>query len=334
MAALSPPYLLFLGDSDNPLSIKIARGLAHWRPELCIGETGGELSLGLKKMTPAQGARAGAKTFIVGLANGGGYFEPSWVGPIIAAIEAGMDIASGMHQKLSDHKEIRQAAQKHNVSLHDIRHTAAAPPLGTGVPRSGKRLLTVGTDCSVGKMYTALAIEKAMKQERLDVDFRATGQTGIFIAGGGIPVDAVIADFIAGAVEQLSPPADPGHWDVIEGQGSLFNPAFAGVSLGLLHGAQADILVMCHEAGRTQVKDMPGFPVPTLKDCIDTNLHLARLTNPAVKLGAIALNCRVLGAERADKHCAALSEQFAVPCFDPLLHGAGALAESLAGKEE
>ena len=331
MPELKTPYLLYLGTSDNPLSIKISRGLAEWRPEYCVGETGGKLTLGLRKMSPAEAVAAGAKTFVVGLANGGGIFDPAWTPAVLAAIRAGMDIASGMHQRLADIPEIARAAAEQRVILHDIRHRTDAVPLGTGQPRSGRRILTVGTDCSVGKMYTALAIEREMQRRHFDVDFRATGQTGIFIAGEGVAVDAVVADFIAGAIEQLCPSNDAGHWDVIEGQGSLFNPAFAGVSLGLLHGAQADILVMCHEAGRDQIKDMPGFAVPELQECIDTNLRLARLTNPAVKLGAISLNCRLVGAQQAERHCAELAERFGVPCFDPLLHGTTQFVDSLGG---
>ena len=254
MQLLKSPYLLFLGHSDNPLAIKTSRGLAEWRPDLCIGEiSGSSLSLGLKRMTPHESVREGAKTLVVGLANSGGRLAPEWTPTILDAIEAGLDIASGMHQKLSDVAPIRLAAERKGVQLHDIRHQIGTLPVGDGRKRSGNRILTVGTDCSVGKMYSSLAIEREMKKRGFKVDFRATGQTGILIAGEGVPVDAVVSDFISGAVEQLSPDNEEDHWDVIEGQGSLFNPSFAGVSLGLLHGAQPDILVMCHEAGRERI---------------------------------------------------------------------------------
>ena len=153
--------------------------------------------------------------------------------------------------KLGDNAEIAAAAAKHGRKLFDVRHSAERFATGKGAKRPGKRLLTVGTDCSVGKKYTALALERAMRARGLNADFRATGQTGVFISGRGVSVDAVVADFIAGAAEWLTPANDPGHWDVVEGQGSLFHPSFAGVTLGLLHGAQPDAFVVCHEPTRT-----------------------------------------------------------------------------------
>jgi len=330
MYNLKTPYLLFLGHDDNPLAIKISRGIAQWRPDQCVGEYGRQLTLGLPKMSPQEAVKQGAKTFVVGLTNTTGDISQGWLPDILEAIDAGMDIANGLHQKLSDVEEIRAAADAKGVQLLDVRHEIGKLPIGTGEARSGNRILTVGTDCSVGKMFTALAIEKEMAVQNMNVDFRATGQTGIFIAGQGIPVDAVIADFIAGSVEHLCPANTADHWDVIEGQGSLFNPAYAGVSLGLLHGAQAHILVMCHEAGREQIKDKPGFSIPSMKDCIETNLKMARLTNPEVKLGAISLNCRLVGADMADKLCRELEKEFSVPCFDPMVQGASSFVEEIS----
>tara|TARA_R110002096_G_scaffold37759_4_gene104665 strand:- start:316 stop:1317 length:1002 start_codon:yes stop_codon:yes gene_type:complete len=331
MHQVKSPYLLFLGHTDNPLAIKTSRGIAQWCPDKCVGETHGNLSVGLQKMTPTEAVSAGAKTFVVGLANGGGRIAPEWVSSILEAIEAGMDIASGLHEKISDINVVRVAAQEKGVAIHDIRHLGKNPDIGNGEKRQGKRILTVGTDCSVGKMYTSLAIEREMKSRSFKVDFRATGQTGIFIAGSGVPVDAVVADFISGSVEALCHANDPDHWDVIEGQGSLFNPAFAGVSLGLLHGAQADVLVMCHEAGRKEMKDLPGYFIPSLEDCVDLNLNMARLTNPGARLGAISLNCRNIQAEEATERCQALAEKYSVPCFDPLIHGARSFVDTLEG---
>ncbi len=329
MRNLTGPYLLYLGNGDNPLEIKTSRGIAQWRPDLCVGEYGTRLTLDLPQMTPAEAAAKGAKTFVLGLTNTTGDIADDWRPAILEAINAGMDIANGLHERLSDVAEIRAAAETVGVRLHDIRHDFGKVPIGTGAKRAGKRMLMVGTDCSVGKMYTALAIEQEMKKAGLDVDFRATGQTGILIAGGGIPVDAVVSDFIAGSIEQLCPANDPDHWDIVEGQGSLFNPAYAGVSLGLMHGAQADVLVMCHEAGRKEIKDKAGYPVPDLRECIDTNLQMARLTNGAVQLGAISLNCRLVGPDKADELCDELAREFGVPCFDPMVHGAGRLVDVL-----
>lgn len=329
MHQIKSPYHLYLGHGDNPLQIKTAGGIAQWRPDLCVGEFGKPLSLGLEYLTPHEAYAKGARTFVLGLTNTTGDISQDWRPDILAAIDAGMDIANGLHQKLSDVDELRLAAEAKGVILHDVRHEIGKLPIGTGAKRSGKRILTVGTDCSVGKMYTALAIEKEMKSQGFNVDFRATGQTGILISGSGLPVDAVISDFIAGGVEQLCGANDDDHWDVIEGQGSLFNPAYAGVSLGLLHGAQADVLIMCHEVGRQQIKDKKGYPVPDLQDCIETNVKMARLTNAHARLGAIAINCRVVGANKADALCEQLSTQFSVPCFDPMVHGTGRFVNSL-----
>jgi len=320
----SPPFLLYLGDINQPLAIKTARGVADWRPELCIGEyahAGNPLTLGLAKLSPKEAKSQGAKTFVVGLANRGGTINPNWVDDIVDALEQGLDVVCGLHQQLSDIPKIAAAAKLHGGMLFDLRHQIPVIPIGNGQKRSGKRILTVGTDCSVGKMYTSLAIEREMQKQGFDASFKATGQTGLLLANKGICIDAVVADFIAGAVEIISPAADDNHWDIIEGQGSLFNPSYAGVSAGLLHGAQADYLVMCHEAGRTSIKDVPGYKVPELLSCIEQNLLLARLTNPQVKLAGISLNCRLLGEEQGRIQIKALEQQFSLPCFDPMMTG-------------
>ncbi|GAB5486435.1 MAG: DUF1611 domain-containing protein [Parasphingorhabdus sp.] len=293
---------------------------------------GSGLTLGLPKMNPAMAAAKGAKTLVLGLTSteGVGDIPDTWKVDIKEAIEAGLDIANGLHQRLAEVSDFRQASESKDIVLHDVRHQVGKLPIGTGQKRSGKRVLTVGTDCSVGKMFTALAIEKEMRKQGLNVDFRATGQTGILIAGKGIPVDAVVADFISGSVEALCPANDDSHWDIIEGQGSLFNPAYAGVSLGLMHGAQADVLVMCHEAGRKEIKDKPGYPIPDLNVCIETNLKMAGLTNPSVRLGAISLNCRLIAPEKVEDLCGRLSDTFEVPCFDAVLHGARDFVKTLS----
>jgi uncharacterized NAD-dependent epimerase/dehydratase family protein len=332
MNTIEKPYLLYLGTSDSDLSIKTCRGIAQWRPEFCIGQyyTGSsDLTVGLKQMYPKEAKENGAKTMIIGLANSGGRISKSWIADIIEAIEAGLDIASGLHEKLSDIEEIQTAALKHKRKLHDIRHHKGHLPVGNGKKRSGKRILTIGTDCAVGKMYTALALEKEMKKRGFDADFVATGQTGILIKGEGISIDAVLADFISGAVELLSPDNKPEHWDIIEGQGSLFNPSFAGVSTGLLHGAQSDYLILCHEANRINIKDLEGFKVPNLKECINTNLSLAKLTNPNVKLLGVSLNCRKLNKVEAYKQIEDIENRLSLPCVDPMLTGVSKIVDSI-----
>ena len=330
--SIKAPYLLFLGNENLPLSIKMSRGIAQWRPELCVGETSApscNLSVGLKKLSMDAAVAAGARTLVLGLANSGGIISKSWIPYILKALEKRMDVACGLHQKLSDIPEVLQAAEKFGSKLHDVRHHESDLETGKGFQRSGRRLLTVGTDCSVGKMYTALAIEKEMKTRGIDADFRATGQTGLMIAGSGICIDAIVADFIAGAVEQLTPDNNDDHWDIIEGQGSLFNPSFAGVSAGLLHGAQPDLLVMCHEAGRQKIKDLSHYNVPGMEQCIDLNLRMASITNPNVKLAGISLNCRMIGKQEGLQEMARLEKEFSVPCFDPMITGTAALVESL-----
>jgi len=327
---IKPPFLLFLGEKNHPLAAKMSRSIAQWRPELCLGELtseGNDLTLGLDRLSIGQAAEAGAKTFILGLANSGGTISSNWIPYILEALESGLDVLSGMHQRLVDIPEIRIMAEKQGRILHDIRHHQGVIETGKGRKRTGKRILTVGTDCSVGKMFTALALEKEMKARGFDVDFRATGQCGLLIAGSGVCIDAVVADFIAGAVEMISPDNDPDHWDIIEGQGSLFNPSFAGVSAGLLHGAQPDYLILCHQVGRKTIKDLPDYAVPGLKECLEANLNIARLTNPDVALMAISLNCRDLASEEAHAIIEKVSEEFSVPCFDPMLTGVSTLVD-------
>ena len=331
-----PPYLLFLVDSKDPLSVKTSRGVADWRPEKCIGQLsmpGCEVSLGLPEINFEEAAAKGAKTFILGLANWGGVIAPEWLPYLRMALEHGMDIASGLHHKVADIAEIKHLADKLGRKIFDVRHPTGDLDVGSGLRRSGKRILAVGTDCSVGKMYSTLALEKAMRAQGMNTDFRATGQTGILIDGRGISVDAVVADFISGAVEALAPANSEDHWDIIEGQGSLFHPSFAGVSLGLLHGAQADVLIMCHEVGRTQMRGLPHHAVPDPQVCIDTNLAAARLTNPGVILGGISVNSSAFSEEEANIYCQEVSRKFGVPCVDPLRHGMTSIVDYILSQK-
>jgi uncharacterized NAD-dependent epimerase/dehydratase family protein len=240
-----------------------------------------------------------------------------------------MDLASGLHKRLSDLPALKQAADRLGRQLADLRHPTRDFAVGTGKKRRGKRLLAVGTDCSIGKMYTTLALEAEMKRRGLKADFRATGQTGIFIAGDGVSIDAVVADFISGAVEWLSPDNDADHWDLIEGQGSLFHASYAGVSLGLLHGAQPDALVMCHEPTRAHMRGLPHYKLPDLQTCIDANLAAARLTNPHVRLIGFSINSSALDAAAADGYLKEISAKFALPAVDPLRSGVGPLVDQL-----
>lgn len=329
---LRQPYLLFVGDARDQLAAKSAVGVWQWRPELCVGQVrleGCRAELPLPEMSVEEGAAAGARTMIIGVANAGGVLDEIWLEPMAQAVAAGLDLANGLHDRLSDRPALVEAAAKHGRRLIDVRHPAREFGVGTGEPRSGRRLLTVGTDCSVGKMYTTLALEREMRARGLAVDFRATGQTGIFIAGSGVAVDAVVADFISGAVEWLAPAAADDHWDLIEGQGSLFHPSFAGVSLGLLHGAQPHVLVMCHEPTRSHMRGLPNRALPDVRACIDTNLAAARLTSPDVRCIGVSVNCSALAPAAARTCLDRLSDELGLPCVDPLITGVAPLVDRL-----
>jgi uncharacterized NAD-dependent epimerase/dehydratase family protein len=327
-----PPYLLYLGDAHDDLAIKTARGLAFWRPQWCLGQFRGpacKSSLDLPDLSFAAAREAGANTMVVGIANAGGVMAPQTVRDVVAAIEAGLNIASGLHQRLDAHPAIAEAAARTGRVLFDARRFPHDIPVGKGVRRSGRRLLTVGTDCSVGKMYTTLALEHELRKRGISADFRATGQTGILIAGSGVPIDALIADFISGGAEWVSPARHDGGWDLIEGQGSLFHPSYAGVSLGLLHGSQPDALVLCHEPQRPHMRGLPHYAVPDLKTCLDTSLQSARLTQPDVIPVGIALNTSKLTAKVAADACRAAEDALGLPCQDPVTMGVGRIVDKL-----
>ena len=329
---IEQPYLLFLGDVPDQLAAKTAQGVVHWRPDACAGQLrlpGCKADLGLPETTVEEAARAGARTLLVGVANSGGVLPEHWTATIVAAIEAGMDVASGLHMRLTDSPAIREAAERHGARLFDVRHPTQTFATGKGTKRPGKRILAVGTDCSCGKMYTTLALEKEMQARGMKADFRATGQTGILITGEGVSIDAVVADFISGAVEWLCPANDPDHWDLVEGQGSLFHASFAGVSLGLLHGAQPDWLVLCHEPTRTHMRGLPHQPLPDLALCLQRNLEAAQLTNPDVQALGISINTAALSDAAARDYLAKLEDEFSLPAVDPFRHGVAPLVDAL-----
>ena len=330
--AIPTPYLLFLGDAADRLAAKVAIGISQWRPENCVGQLrlpGCQADCGLQDMSIEQAARAGARTMVVGVANRGGVISEEWKAVLLQALQAGLHLASGLHNKLADIPALVEAAESRGLQLHDVRHPTRTFEVGNGKPRQGKRLLPVGTDCSCGKMYTALAIERELKKRGVPVEFRATGQTGILIDGAGVAVDAVISDFLSGAVEWLAPENTPDHWDIIEGQGSLFHPSFAGVSTGLLHGAQADVLVLCHEPTRTHMRGLPHYPIPDIQACMDQNLAVARLTNPRVRFAGIAANTAALTEEQARGYLEELEAAYRLPAVDPFRTGVSPIVDAI-----
>jgi uncharacterized NAD-dependent epimerase/dehydratase family protein len=318
---LRTPYLLFVGDAPSPAHAKTAFGIRDWAPGTCLGQMrlpGAQADLGLPEMTPESAAAAGAGSLIIGVAPIGGRIPPEWTPILKRALDAGLDVVSGMLTRLSEVSGLSDAAQKSGAALIDIRIPKRPFDVGSGRKRTGKRLLTVGTDCALGKKYTALALTKALNAKGVAATFRATGQTGVMIAGEGVAIDAVVADFVAGAAESLSPDAAADHWDVIEGQGSLFHPAYAAVTLGLLHGSQPDVLVLCHHPLRKHVSGYPDFPLPDLRVAAERYIEAGRLTNPSVRLAAVSLNTSELSAADRERVLAETAKYTGVPCFDPM----------------
>lgn len=329
---LPKPYLLFLGDAPDSADFKTARGLKDWAPDDCIGQyrmPGCPADLGLPDLGFREAAARGARAAVLGVAPRGGGLPERWIAALQEALEAGLDLISGMHERLSDRPALAETAGRCGRRLYDIRHLGELPAVATGEPRSGIRVLTVGTDCNQGKKYTALALTRELTSRGIDASFRATGQTGILIAGGGVPADAIKSDFVSGAIEQLAPAANDDHWDVVEGQGSLFHPAYAAVTLGILHGAQPRYLILCHAAGRAHINGFPRYAIPPLAECMDLYLRCARVTSPAVRFAGVSLNTAALSESEARAAVARASEQTGVPCTDVVRYGAGPLADAL-----
>jgi uncharacterized NAD-dependent epimerase/dehydratase family protein len=330
---LRKPYLLFLGDVDDLVTAKTACGLRDWARDDVIGQWRTDpaaVDLGLPELTPPEAAARGAGSVIVGAAPAGGRLPDHWVRALAAAAACGLDVISGLHTRLSDSAELASAAALAGVRLHDIRTPPPNLPVATGRRRSGRRLLTCGADSALGKKYAALAIAREMARQGWPHDFRATGQTGIMIAGGGMPLDCVIADFVAGAAEVLSPDAAPDHWDIIEGQGALSHPAYAGVTLGLIHGSQPDAIVYCHSLTRREIDGWPGYPLPEPAAGIAANLAAARLTNPGVRLAGVAVNTSHLSEADARAALDRLATNLGAPAIDALRFGAASIVDTLS----
>lgn len=328
---ITKPYVLFLGDAPDQLAAKTAAGVVDWRRDWCVGQIRMEscgADVGLEDMDVAAASAAGAKTLVIGVVNAGGSLPEHWIDVIVEAIEAGMDVASGLHTRLASFPRVDEAAKANGRQLFDVRHSTERFATGKGVKRPGKRILTVGTDCSVGKKYAALALEAEMQKRGLDAEFRATGQTGVLIAGRGIAIDAVVADFIAGAAEWLTPANAPDHWDVVEGQGSLFHPSFAGVTLGLLHGSQPDAFVVCHEPTRTNMRGVPA-PLPSIAQVIEATVAAGRLTNPDIRCVGIAINTAALSEPEARAAIDKAAADHGLPASDPVRFGMAPIVDRL-----
>lgn len=329
---IQTPYLLFLGDAPDQLSAKVAQGIKDWRPENAVGQfrmKGCGADVGITDLTLEEAKAAGAQTLVIGVANRGGVISQAWKEVLLDALQKGFDIASGLHNLLHDEDDLVAAVRANGRTLFDVRIPSVAYPIANGVKRTGKRCLAVGTDCSVGKMYTGLAMDAEMSKRGLKSTFRPTGQTGILITGGGVPLDAVIADFMAGAVEYLTPDNDPDHWDHIEGQGSLFHVSYSGVTMALIHGGQPDAIVLCHEPTRTHMRGLPDYALPSLETLRDTALPMARVANPDCQVIGVSVNTQHLSEDDAIAYLADLEKQIGLPCVDTFRQGAGRLVDAL-----
>ena len=330
---IQKPYLLFLGDAPDQLAAKVAQGIKDWNPEAAVGQfrmPGCGADVGLGDMTLEEAKAAGAKTLVIGVANRGGVISDAWKEVLVQALKMGFDIASGLHTLLRDQDELVAAARVAGMSLFDVRIPSVAYPIANGRKRTGKRCLAVGTDCSVGKMYTGLAMDAEMKARGMKSTFRPTGQTGILITGGGVPLDAVIADFMAGAVEYLTPDNDPDHWDHIEGQGSLYHVSYSGVTMALIHGGQPDALILAHEPTRKHMRGLPDYALPSLEGLRDMALPMARIANPDCVVAGISVNTQHLGADEFERYLAEVEDRMGLPTVDPFRQGAARLVDALA----
>ena len=330
---LRSPYLIFLGNETDATYAKTGAGLVEWRRDLCKGQLslpGGTVDLGLPAMTIKEAAATGVGSLVIGTAVVGGGIPDTWLDVLEEAASLGLDIVAGVHTKLCDIPRLTRAAEKAGTRLVDVRVPPAGLPVGTGRRRSGKRLLTVGTDCAVGKKYTALALERDMKARGMEADFCASGQTGIMIAGKGIPIDSVVSDFVSGAAELLSPDNREDHWDLIEGQGSIFHPGFCAVTIGLLVGSQPDAFVVCEEAGRTHISGWPDFRLPTIEDVIYRTIQVGMLTNPDIRCVGVSVNSSRLAPEAREGYLAELSARLSLPCVDPLIDGTNAIIDQIS----
>ncbi len=330
---LEAPYLLYLGDCPDMHHAKTGAGIAYWRPERCAGQMclpGCPVDLGLAEMSIQDAIDAGVRTVVVGVAPMGGRIPAQWLPQLCELAEAGINVAAGLHTRLNSLPPLVAAATKGKATLTDARVPPADLPVGTGRLRTGKRVLMVGTDCAVGKKYSALALHRELERRDIKSSFRATGQTGIMIAGEGIPIDAVVADFISGAAEVLSPDNVDDHWDVIEGQGSLLNPSYSGVSLGLLHGSQPNAIVLCHDVARLKIDESGGdYPIPELDEVIDDVLRMARRIRHDCFCAGLSVNTSSLSDFDRDNYLSKMQDHLGIPCVDPIAIGMTPIANFL-----
>jgi uncharacterized NAD-dependent epimerase/dehydratase family protein len=273
-------------------------------------------------------------TLLIGVAPTGGDLDPIWREQILAAIEAGLNIVSGLHFFLADDAELSEAANKYGVTIWDVRRVPDKKRVAQLVPhRTGsKTILMVGSDCATGKMSTALELDIEARRRSLDSAFVATGQTGIMISGNGLPVDHIISDFIAGMVEEMVLDfADKHEWVFVEGQGALNHPGYAPVTLGLIHGSNPDAMIFSHIAGLTTVDGYENAPLPSLKRLIQMNEEAISWIRPEppCKVVGIALITHRLNEQEALAEIKRVEEETGLPTNDPMRFGVANLMDAL-----
>jgi uncharacterized NAD-dependent epimerase/dehydratase family protein len=338
-----PRRLLILGEgfSHDAHYGKTMRGIVRYGPDPVVAildsQRPGERHEGI----PIVGAVPDALPYeptvaVVGVATQGGRFPPAWRGLLKACIAAGLDVESGLHEFISEDPELTALARAHGVALRDLRK----PPEGLSVPTGAnlevdaKIVLTVGSDCAIGKKTVAVELDLEARSRGLASVFVPTGQTGIAIAGWGIAVDAVVSDFLAGAAEQLvvEGARRGGVFLFVEGQGSLVHPMYSGVTLGLVHGAAPHLFVLCHSAGATEIEGSPGHPIPPLPDLVELHERIALPAREA-KVACIALNtAKIEGDDEARSAIAAVAQETGLPADDPVRFGAQHLLDSLLAR--
>jgi D-glutamate N-acetyltransferase len=331
-------YLILAeGFSGDPHYGKTARGILHYSPHPTVAildsTRAGETMDGAPVVATIDEALAfEPTTAIVGVATQGGRFPPAWRALLRQCIEAGLDVESGLHEFLADDAELSELARSKGVELHDLRRPPEDlnVPTGANLELDAKIVLTVGSDCAIGKKTVAVELDREARSRGLPSVFCPTGQTGIAIAGWGIAVDAVVADFIAGAAERIvvEGAARGGRLLFVEGQGSLVHPLYSGVTLGLLHGAAPHALVLCHKAGEMEIEGCPGHPIPPLPELVE--LH-ERISLPARRssVAAIALNTAGLGEGDARRAAAAAEDETGRATDDPVRFGSSRILESV-----
>ena len=331
-------YLILAeGHSGDPHYGKTARGVIHYGQDPVVAILDSTRAGGAYRGIPIVGSVEealgfGPTTALVGVATQGGRFPPAWRELLKSVIAQGLDVENGLHEFLSEDEEMAALAARHGVQLRDLRK----PPPDLNVP-TGENLrlparvvLTVGSDCAIGKKTVAIELDRAARRRGLASVFVPTGQTGIAIAGWGIAVDAVVADFLAGAAERLvlEGARRGGNLLWVEGQGSLVHPAYSGVTLGLIHGSAPHAYVLCHQAGATEIEGYPGYPLPPLRELIELHERAALRLRPA-RVAAIALNTRGLDEAEARQAIAETEAELGLAADDPVRFGAERLLEAV-----